>query len=105
MNAGLYDITAHGAVPTMIAQSTEEALVNGAPHEYVNKRIARKHVLQRVPLRFNPELVASLITFVASLYGADSQALTITVSSFGESIGRMPSRNSLVKKSSQEVNP
>src|ERR1700749_3265037 len=44
-------------------------------------------------------------TFVARPYGVDSHALTMTLSSSGESTGRAPSARRRVKKSFQDVKP
>jgi len=76
---GPQDRPSDGAVPAVVVRRAEERLVDGAADELRDGRVVAEQVLQRVRLVLDPEPVAAT--------------------------GRWPSRNRLVKKSFQDVNP
>lgn len=59
-DVGFDDLSTDWGVPAMVAQSTQEGLVDGAAGEVLAKLIMREHVRDRIRLTFDPESVAVL---------------------------------------------
>jgi len=101
---GPQDRPSDGAVPAVVVRRAEERLVDGAADELRDGRVVAEQVLQRVRLVLDPEPVAALDVGAqvvrGGLAGADDDLVVV-----GPATGRWPSRNRLVKKSFQDVNP
>src|SRR5659263_190805 len=60
LHEGLLDRAGYGAVPAVVVEGAEECLVDRSADELVYRLVVREHVLERVRLALQPELVLLL---------------------------------------------